>query len=438
MSRKLPSTPIEVFRPTPETTAAVPKAKLFGWWDHPLESAATDSAEFDGTDRAYWYYKSANPVTQTSQGVSDTLFLNDYSSVELPSRFRKHGSVSISAVGDLIQASGLENSRDLLFDGIEDIVFQADISFANYESVVADEEVVREAIGDGRSAMMCCSTAQYSALTQHKGKQFTVLNLANNHSLDLGLQGLENTQNLCSQNGIVDIGVPRCAEDYGKGKIVTKEGIKVGFVSATFGLNGRQLPDGESHRVHTSKLVSKYVEADLDLLKSQIKDCKKQGSDFVVASIHWGFEFEFFPRRKQIDAAHALVEEGVDLVLGHHPHVIQPIEYYRTKRDSNRIAVIAYSLGSLTWDWYTAPHLVLSMIMNLRLAKGEIDSVTRTYIENVTSIPVFRNIFYRGDQKLMRIEKLREHLNSEIAGMSRLNQMEQYVDLVSGRVCRTE
>ncbi|MCK1624127.1 CapA family protein [Bradyrhizobium sp. 160] len=428
---------MDIWRATPETLNAVQRAKLFGWWDCPLEGAAADGAEMDSTDRAYWFYKSGNPIARTSESVSDELFLNDKSIVKLPAQFKKRESVTISAVGDLIQANGLEHSKDLLFDGIADIVFEADISFANYESVVAEESVVKEAIGDGRSSMMCCSFDQYSALTQHEGKQFTVLNLANNHSLDLGVDALETTQTLCSRNGILDIGVPRSAEEYGKGRILTKNGVKVGFVSSTFGLNGRQLPNGNSYGVHTSKLMSKHVATDLELLKSQIRDCKNNGCDFIITSVHWGFEFEFFPRHRQIEAAHALVEDGVDLVLGHHPHVIQPIEYYRTKRDSNRVAVIAYSLGSLTWDWYTAPHLILSMVLNLDLAKGDIDGASRTYIENVTPTPVFRNIFFRREKTLMRIEKLREHLVSDNNGMSHIKQMEQYVDLVSGHACRS-
>ncbi|UFW71360.1 CapA family protein [Bradyrhizobium sp. WU425] len=433
MLSKLPRTAIDIFRASPEVLETIRKAKLFGWWDHPLEGAATDRAEMNDIDRAYWFYKCANPVTRTSKDVSDTLFLNDSSIVKLPDRFEKSKSVTMSAVGDLIQANGLEHSKDLLFDGIEDVVFGKDISFANYESPVAEEAVVRDAIGDGRSATMCCSAAQYSTLTQHMGKRFSVLNLANNHALDLGIEGLNATQTLCSQNGILDIGAPRCVEEYGKGRLLTKLGINIGFVSATFGLNARQLPAGHGHRVHVSRLVSKHVPADLELLKSQIRDCKEQGSDFIVASVHWGFEHEFFPRLSQIEAAHALVEEGVDLLLGHHPHVIQPIEYYRTQRDPNRVATIAYSSGSLTWDWCTAPHLILSIILDIELAKGQIDGANRTYIEKCEIVPVFRSIFYRDDKKLMRIEKLRQHIAAESNGVGGLKEMEHYVNLISGQ-----
>ncbi|MCG2632953.1 MULTISPECIES: CapA family protein [Bradyrhizobium] len=433
MPRKLPNTPVDVWRTTPETLDLAENAKRFGWWDFPLESAATDSAEMDGIDRAYWFYKSARPITRTSRDVSDALFLNDKSIVELPTAFRKQQTATLSALGDLIQARGLEHSKDLLFESIEAAVFNADISFANYESVVADDHVVSEAIGDGRSSMMCCSSAQYSALTEHQGRRFTILNLANNHSLDLGVQGLRTTQELCRANGIIEIGAPRCAEEYGRGTVFTKRGIRFGFVSVTFGLNGRPLPDGEHYCVHASPLMSKRVVADLELLKSQIRSCKHQNADVIIASIHWGFEFEFFPRRKQIELAHALVEEGADIILGHHPHVVQPIEYYRTTRDPNRVAVIAYSLGSLTWDWYTAPHLILSLMLNFQFAKGDTSAGSRTYIESVTATPLFRNIFYRGDNKVMRIEQLRDHLDAKNADFGHLEQMQQYVDLISGR-----
>ncbi|TGP67315.1 CapA family protein, partial [Mesorhizobium sp. M2D.F.Ca.ET.224.01.1.1] len=98
---------------------------------------------------------------------------------------------------------------------------------------------------------------------------------------------------------------------------------------------------------------------------------------------------------------------------GQHPHVIQPVEYYRTKRDPNRVAVIAYSLGSLTWGWYTAPHLILSLVVNFGLAKGCLGEETKTYIESAAVIPVFRNILRVGNKTLMRIEKLWDHIGRD-------------------------
>lgn len=385
-------------------------------------------------DGVYWYYKAARPIMRAETNASEVSFLHNRPVVKLPKQFKKHAAVSIGAAGDLIQAEGLESSKNLLFENIADVLFEVDIAFANYESPVTEQTPVVDYIGGGRPPIMSCSSAQFSTLTGHRGKYFTVLNAANNHIFDLGIEGLETTQRLFARNGIVDIGTPRDPQEYGRATILTKKAIKIGFISATFGLNGHELPVNNTYRIHAAKLMSKHVATDLELLKMQIDDCKQQDCDFIVASLHWGYEFEFFPRRRQTEAAHTLIEEGVDLILGHHPHVIQPIEHYCTKRDPKRIAIIAYSLGSLTWGWYTAPHLTLSMILNIKLSKGFMNGVRRTYIESIKPIPVFRSMSYDGDARLMRIEKLQEHLNN--CGSHRsvryARQLKEYADLVLG------
>lgn len=366
--------------------------------------------------------------------ISEDLFLRKKPVLKLPDHFEQSASITMGAAGDLIQADGLESSKNVLFDNVADILFGVDVSFANYESPVTEQKFVTDAIGGGRPPIMCCSFAQFSTLTSHEDRFFTALNTANNHIFDLGIDGLETTQKLFTQHGIIDVGTPRDRQEYGRAKILSKGTIKIGFISATFGLNGHELPLSETYRIHTAKLMSKYVATDLTLLKMQIDDCKKQDCDFIVASIHWGYEFEFFPRHRQILAAHTLAEEGVDLILGHHPHVIQPIEYYRTTRDPNRIAIIAYSLGSLTWGWYTAPHLTLSMILNLRLAKGVVNGAHSTYIENIQATPVFRDVLNGDGPRLMRIEKLHDGSGDRrfYHSAGRIKQMKRYADLVLG------
>ncbi|MET4072578.1 hypothetical protein ABID58_007407 [Bradyrhizobium sp. S3.2.6] len=434
MRRNLPATPLDTSRASIVKLAAVKCAILFGYWAYPRADAATAAEEMAFTDGVYWFYKCARPILRSEKSMPEVSLSRDKSLVELPDEFKKHTSLTLGAAGDLIQADGLESSKDILFENISDVLFGVDISFANYESPVTNQKPVEDAIGGGRPPIMCCSFAQFSTLTGHRGRCFTALNAANNHMFDLGIEGLETTQRLFKENGILGIGAPQEPLEYGRGQILTKAAIKIGFVSATFGLNGHQPPARETYRIHTAKLMSKYLATDLELLKAQIDDCKRRNCDFIIASIHWGYEFEFFPRRRQIEAARALVEEGVDLILGHHPHVIQPVEYYRTRRDPNRIAVIAYSLGSLTWGWYTAPHLVLSMILNMKLSKGLIAGKSRTYIESIKPIPVFRVVSYEGGQRVMRIEKLEDYLNGQGSDhpTNYVKQMRKYVDLVLG------
>ena len=214
------------------------------------------------------------------------------------------------------------------------------------------------------------------------------MNTSNNHAFDMGVEGLETTLGVFAEEGILETGTNRKKEEYGQGRILVKEGIRLGFVSSTFGLNGRAVPLEEGYRINVARLLSKHVDPELESLKQQIDWCKHEGCDFIIASLHWGFEFEFFPRKRQVDAARELVEYGADAILCHHPHVIQPVEYYRTRRDPARVAVIAYSLGSLTWG-FTAPHIVLSLLLNLKLTKGTLQGQERTYIEKVCVTPIF-------------------------------------------------
>ncbi|MET4449767.1 poly-gamma-glutamate capsule biosynthesis protein CapA/YwtB (metallophosphatase superfamily) [Bradyrhizobium sp. GM2.2] len=421
-----------------EVRAALKSAEISGDWGYPLAGAATDSEEMTVADWAYWLYKYARPIERAEENVPEVLFLHNRSVVRLPDEFKAEAAVTMGAAGDLIPVDGMESSKDILFERVADPLFDVDISFANLEAPVTEQAIEKSIIagqGPKNPAIMRNSPAQFSTLAGHREKNFTALNFANNHTFDMGIEGLETTQKLLTQNGIIPIGTPRNPEEYGRAVVITKEGIKIGFISATFGLNGHQLPVNEAHRIYTAKLTSKHVATDLGLLNMQIEDCKKQRCDFIVASMHWGYEFEFFPRSRQVEAAHNLVEEGVDLILGHHPHVIQPLEYYRTKRDPNRIALIAYSLGGLTFWWDAAPHLVLGLILNMQLVKGSIVGASRTYLERIEPIPVFQDGFHQGDTRLLRIEKLEDHLSrcGDVGSDDRrkhIRQMKKYADLV--------
>ncbi|MER9794762.1 CapA family protein [Mesorhizobium sp. M0213] len=426
----------DAFKPeTPLMGFAAKCALLVNYWNRPLAGTATESSEMEFLDDIYWWYKTVRPIKRPEKKASEILGRRDRSVLRLPSRFEKDSTLTIGAAGDLIQTDGIEHSRDILFSQVNDILFNKDISFANYESVVGSDDVVKRAMADPRSFTICSSAEQYSAMVQHKGKYFTILNTANNHALDLGLSGLENTQKLIEGNGILNLGTPRNQDEYGMGTTLTASGIKIGFVSATFSIRKSRLPPGDKHRIHVAKLNSKHVAPDLELLRRQIADCKLQGCDFIVASLHWGWEFEFFPRQSQIETAHTLIEAGVDLILGHHPHVIQPVEYYRTKRDPNRIAVVAYSLGSTTFGWFTAPHLPLSLILNLELCKGTLNGEQHTYISAANAIPIFRNSLWDGTKYLVRLEKLNDRLDYGDNTSSSIEAMKEYAGLVLGRSC---
>jgi hypothetical protein len=435
MHHSLPSTPVEVLdisTPILRDEMDVLTAKLSGSWQYPRNDAATDMAEMDFTDICYWVYKCTHPVTHCEKGERiDDLLLTDPSVIGLPEGFEKKQSLTLGAAGDILQAEGLEQSKDILFENIADLLFGQDVAYANLESPITTQPLIKEVIGDREPPTECCSRAQFDVLKGHKGRVFDVLNTSNNHAFDMGVEGLGTTLGVFAGEGILETGTNRNAQQSSQGRILVKDGIKLGFVSSTFGLNGRSVPPEDAYRINVAKLLSKHVDPELGSLKQQIDWCKREGCDFIIASLHWGFEFEFFPRKRQVEAARELVEYGADAILCHHPHVIQPVEYYRTHRDPSRVAVIAYSLGSLTWG-FTAPHIVLSLLLNLKLTKGSLQGQERTYIEKVCVTPVFRSVVNNAEGVETRLEKLADHLDGRSTRHSAdyIARIEYYARLV--------
>lgn len=437
----------KTFPVTPAETLAISKAvrftmnlvckcaDIFKFWNSPSEKAAAGLEEMTLIDKFYWVYKSRKPVIRAESGAYDESFFADNNNlvISLPEGFEKTRSVTFGAVGDLIKTEGLENSKDLLYEKIADIVFDKDISYANLESQLTTQEIKEEVLSDKESPIECCSKEQFDVMKGHDGKKFTVMHTACNHTLDVGLEGIETTLEQLDRENIIDIGANREPSGQRQGKIIDMNGIKIGFASATFSLNGKQVPEGKEYVVNVAKLLPKDGEPDISLLKEQISFCRNQGCDIIIASLHWGYEFEFFPREKQVEAAHAIVEWGADVIISHHPHVVQPIEYYRTERDKERIAVIAYSLGSLTWS-FSAPHLVLSVVLNLSLAKGTFLGEQKTYVESATVIPVFRVKSGDGASSSIRIEKLYDCLtgNEDKETMEYVSEIKRYAELVFG------
>lgn len=437
MRKSLPFSPAETVEiSSPELQSALDTAlklaKKFGFWNAPYKDAATTFEEMDELDIFYWVHKAANPVTRMEPGVAE-LLATDGSIVALPPGFEQQRSITLGAAGDLlqVQAEDLSYSPEHLFANVADLLFDQTISFANLESPITTQPLQKEIVSDRGAPVQCCSEDQFEVLKGYGEKTFTALNFANNHSFDWGVEGIETTQAVLAKHGIADIGTNRTQDAYGRAKIITKDGIRIGFASATFGLNGREMPEAERYRIHVARLSSKVVAPELDLVKRQIDDCKAQGCDFIIASLHWGWEFEFFPRKSQIKAAHDLIEYGADAVLGGHPHVAQPVEFYRTKRDPDRVAVIAYSLGTLTWG-FDAPYIALSLILNLALAKGTIGGAQKTYIETAKVTPVFRSTVDNAGTLETRIEKLADHLHgaSDVHAPEYVAALKRYADLV--------
>lgn len=203
-----------------------------------------------------------------------------------------------------------------------------------------------------------------------------VVTLANNHMFDKDELGLKETLDLLhSKDGITVVGAYYNQEDYLDIPIMIREDVVFSFVAATQVTNGLALPNG-------SEMVAPIItnEAQIQELLEQVKRARAI-SDVVVVNVHWGTEYTHTPTAFQNTLAQRLVEAGADVIFGHHPHVIQPVEYI-TKPDGTR-SVVCYSLGNFLSTQDAGARMIGGMLDVRFMAVG--DQVT---LSDVTFLPV--------------------------------------------------
>ena len=169
-----------------------------------------------------------------------------------------------------------------------------------------------------------------------KDAGFDILATANNHSLDRRRYGLERTLTLIDSAGLVSVGTYHDADDRSRRYplIVEKNGLRIAFLCATYGTNGI----AETPPNIVNKLNRKELAEDIHAARSM-------KADVIIAIVHWGNEYEQQPSNEQRDLAHWLITQGVDHIIGSHPHVIQPIELIPYSEYPSNHAII-YSLGN--------------------------------------------------------------------------------------------
>ncbi len=236
-------------------------------------------------------------------------------------------------------SSGDHGGWDLLFANVADVFRQADFGFVNLETPVAPSH--------SRGSKPFQFDAPINLLQALKSSGVKIVSIANNHVFDQGYAGFAETQDHLREQGILFTGAGSSAEAAWKPVILEKNGIKVGWLGMTRWLNGGRNPEKESdphvaffpYPGESLGAPGQDESAVLEAIKSARAQC-----DLLVISIHWGVEYATAPNAKDIDIAHDMLNAGASAVIGHHPHVLQPIETYVTHDD--RSTVIVYSLGN--------------------------------------------------------------------------------------------
>ena len=289
-----------------------------------------------------------------------------------------HYSLTLVAAGDnlfhepIIRTHLTNDIYDFspIYTEVKSIIQRADLAFINQETVMAGERF-------GYSGYPAFNTPQSLARTL-ADTGFDIVNLANNHAMDMGGRGLHNSLDLFDTiKELTVIGARKTGESH---RIVTANNITLGFLSYTYGLNGIPLPAGEPNLV---SLINR------EKIAQEIKGLRPL-CDFLIVSMHWGAEYLLAPDSFQRNLALFLAEQNVDLIIGHHPHVLQPVAVLPRPDVKNTLCF--YSLGNFVSN-QREKERILGALMLVTFNKQGLQSsmelsVSDLFISNSGLIPI--------------------------------------------------
>jgi poly-gamma-glutamate capsule biosynthesis protein CapA/YwtB (metallophosphatase superfamily) len=186
---------------------------------------------------------------------------------------------------------------------------------------------------------------------------FNMFSLANNHILDYGREALTDTIEFMNSNNYFYAGAGKDRKSAMEARFLEKNGIKFAFIAH---VDMEVKTEGAADSPDVPQVSD---ECGIDEITAEVARARKL-ADFVIVSFHWGEEYTNFPLKKHIRFARACVDSGADLVLGHHPHVLQGVEIYKGK-------AILYSLGNFVFDQYQ-PGTNDSMVFCCKFTKAGI------------------------------------------------------------------
>jgi poly-gamma-glutamate capsule biosynthesis protein CapA/YwtB (metallophosphatase superfamily) len=258
--------------------------------------------------------------------------------------------IIITAVGDIMLAGKWatllrQKGYDYPFNGVREELAGSDINIANLESPIAES-------GEEYSGKKFRFRAEPQVAPAIRAAGFNLVTLANNHSMDFGGEALAETLRHLQDSGIAWIGAGENLSEARKMALYTIKGKKIAFLG--YSLTQPVAFYAGQSRPGTAPGYEKFVTAD-------IASARKQ-AEYVIVSFHWGKESVSTVQAYQRTVAHRAIDAGADVIIGHHPHVLQGIDQYKN-------GIIFYSLGNFTFASKSTTADVSAMI-RLKFADG--------------------------------------------------------------------
>lgn len=313
-------------------------------------------------------------------------------------------ALDIMMIGDIlvhepVYYSGMKEdgtiNYDHLFSNIEDEINESDIRIVNQETILGGTEL-------GLSGYPCFNSPQEIGISEAEAGFNTILH-ATNHTLDKGTIAVYNTINFWKSNYpyINVLGINETEQDKDNIIIYQEDDFKVAILNYTYGTNGIKVPDDTPYLVNI---------LDKERIKSDIEKAKNL-ADMVVVCPHWGTEYVYEPDNMQKEYTKLFYDLGVDVVIGTHPHVLEPVEVIKEDGNDHEMLVY-YSLGNFISSQDAKPRMVGGLAKITLIKDYENDEC---YIEKYELQPVVTQL---GEYT----SYLLKDYNNELADQNRIKR----------------
>ena len=359
----------------------------------------------------------------------------------------KEKTVTIGSTGDVLihkpiyQAAYSSSSGEYDFSNIFTYcsaeIEKCDYFVANLETTLAGTE-------NGRSySSYPCFNSPDSIADALKGAGVDCLLTANNHCYDSSAFGVTRTQQVVKEKGFDYVGT-RMNETENKYFVKNVGGINFGFTCYTYETDppkeGRKALNGILVDTETAPLINSFDYNKLDAfytdLASQLSAMKREGADVLVVYLHWGNEYNLSENDYQRKIAQKLCDMGVDVIIGGHPHVVQPVDLI-SSTDSSHKTVCVYSMGNMVSNQRRSymsikdGHTEDGMFFKMSFSKYSDGSVV---FENIEVVPTWVHLYTSGGKNVYNIVPLSDNLDAAALG---LNKSSNGLSLAKGSYERT-
>lgn len=328
--------------------------------------------------------------------------------------------VHLGAVGDImvyeeqlelaLQPDGSYNFADS-FSAVSALTLSPDLMVGNLELTLCGEPY------EGKPGFRIPVALAQSL----RDAGFDILQTANTNSITNGISGLESTISALESVGIDHLGTYASAEERAANEGVllkTVNGIKIAFIGFTKGVNNLSLPAGSEYAVNLlyEDYYTEYTTVAEKVIEKALNAAEALKPDITVAMLHWGTEWDAAPGDTQDEILELMLDGGVDVILGTHPHVAGKLEVRQVEGEDGetRPCLIAYSLGNFlaSPDAQTRAHTMQSLLLDVEITKdGETGA---TGITNISYTPLYIAKTGEGEAEQIQILPVRNAIKSEL------------------------